>query len=75
MRAETRRLIADLICRHMEDNGITFTVECPFPVSWRTIWAIRDIRTKKNFTTKTQICLCDFFGLKYEQDGHDVKII
>ena len=75
MRAETRRLIADLIRHHMDDNGITFTDECPFPVSWRTIWSIRDIRKQQNFTTKTQICLCEFFNLKYEQDGHDLKIL
>lgn len=75
MRKETRIKIADLICEYMSDNGITFTDECPFPVSWRTIWSIRDIRRTRTFTTKTQICLCQFFDLKYHQDGHDLIIV
>jgi len=59
----------------MTENGITFTDENPFPISWRTVWSIRDISTNKNFTTKTQKSICDFFRLKYEQDGHDLIII
>ena len=75
MRTETRRLIAILIREHMTENGITFTDDNPFPISWRTVWSIRDISTNKNFTTKRQKSICDFFRLKYEQDGHDLILI
>ena len=74
MKSETREKIAELIRGHMEENGITFIDECPFPVSWRTIWAIRDTKEKRTFSTKTQKLLCEFFKLDYEQDGHDLVI-
>lgn len=74
MTAETKSIFKRLIKQYMKDNNISFIDCCPFPVSWRTISAIKD-STDRTFNTRTQVKLCKFFNLDYEKDGRDVKIL
>ncbi len=78
MNKRTTTILSKKIRRHMTNNGLTFTDDNPFPVSWRTIWTIVSCDIKKetkNFKASTQTKLCDFFGLMYKQDGNDLVII
>lgn len=74
MTAETKQIFKRLIEQYMKDNNVSFIDVCPFPVSWRTISAIKD-GTNRTFNTKTQRSLCNFFNLDYQLDGRDVRII
>lgn len=74
MTAETKSIFKKLIQQYMKDKNISFVDSCPFPVSWRTISAIKD-STDRTFNTATQVKLCKFFNLDYEKDGRDVKIL
>ena len=74
MTTETKSILKKLIEQYMKDNNISFVDLCPFPVSWRTISAIKD-STDRTFNTATQAKLCKFFNLDFEKDGRDVKIL
>lgn len=81
MLPQTKQVLSTKITEYMKQEGLTFLSENPFPVSWRTIWAIRASAVQKHihyeitFSRQVQKKMLDFFNCKYKQVGSDYVIL
>lgn len=63
MNQQVREHLVTQIEKYCAEHGLTYSMPCPFPVSWGTIGSVRN-DMKKKFTKRTTIKLLEFFNKK-----------